>query len=129
MMGKFVPTALILCGATCFLVTIVRGNIPGGIFTAGLISYSTIGLYIIVRSYFFGYQKGHMFHALQVIVYAIFGLLSLLFSYRLLPLGVVFPAMLAIFVVLAVVLSQYYKQIHDDFRNGIKRNYFKRGGF
>ena len=22
-----------------------------------------------------------------------------------------------------------YKQINDDFRNGIKRNYFKRGGF
>ena len=125
MMGKFVPTVLMICGAACFIVTFVRGHLPGGIFIIGLIVYSTIGFYIIARSYFFGHQKGHIFHFLQIIVYACFGVISLLFSYHVIRFSVVLPTMFSIFVVLVAFFNQHYKQIHDDFRKGIKRDFFQ----
>lgn len=128
-MGRKFPALLLLIGALSFATAFFHGNLSSYIYVEFLILYSTIVLALATWSYFFGHQKGHIFHFFQIVVYAAFGLTALLYSFRIIHLNNTFAIMTVFFVPLILAAIINYKQINDDFRNGIKRNYFKRGGF
>lgn len=129
MMGRKFPALLLFIGALSFAIALFHGNLSSYIYVEFLILYSTVVLALATWSYFFGYQKGHIFHFFQIVVYAAFGLTALLYSFRIIHLNNTFAIMTVFFVPLILAAIINYKQINDDFRNGIKRNYFKRGGF
>ena len=124
-MGKVLPAFLLLLGALAFIISFIHGHLPYGLYDTSIILYAILCFAFVVWSYFFGNQRGHPFHFLQVVVYAAFGTTAALYSYRMITFSDASISMLVFFAPLVFGAVRNYKQINEDFRSGIKRDFFQ----
>jgi hypothetical protein len=121
MMGVALPVFLIFGGVACFAFTFATRGLA-----AVLQFYAVFTLPLLCWSYFFGPQKGRMIHFWVIVTYFLFGLLTLLNARSAINDGTYDALMMIVFSALAYGAVRNVRDIYSDYRQGIKRDFFKK---
>lgn len=127
MMGKWLPASLLIVGIASFASAFSLGPVIDGIGVGIAVAYiyAFCVPFLLCWSYFFGPQRGRPVHFLQISVYCSLGVLSLLKVVGVISSQLALAVMFVLIAVLLYGAIANYRSIHDDYKNGIKRNFFK----